>query len=217
MGCPLYLAASFNEFVFNTLDITAVKHTNTRTTIISRYIANEISNVSYNTRNVIHINIFYGKCLNTFVSNCIYIRILFPASSTLFPGARSKEISSERKGALGSPRRLSREFARSKKGAWCITLFLSPCLSLSFCFEKSQEGRRQGRRQGVVAISRTAKRVYLIEKFLCTSLSPLFVFLSFFILFRLPLPSPLHHLPLPFSLFFHLNLCLSLYNVSLFF
>lgn len=172
-------------------------------------------NVSHNTRNVIHINIFYGKCLNTFVSNCIYIRLLFPASSTLFPGARSKEISFERKGALGSPRRLSRELARSKKGAWCTTLFLSPCLSLSFCFEKSQEGRRQGRRQGVVAISRTAKRVYLIEKFLCTSLPPLFVFLSFFIFFRLPPPSPLHHLPLPFSLFFHLSLCLPLYNVCL--
>lgn len=41
--CPRYLAARFNEFVFNTLDITTVKHTNTRITVIFLYIANEIS------------------------------------------------------------------------------------------------------------------------------------------------------------------------------
>ena len=70
---------------------------------------------------------------------------------------RSKGISSPwRKGALGSL------CLREQGGVRALPF------SASLRLEKSQEGRRQGRRQGVVAISRAAKRVYLIEKFLST-------------------------------------------------
>lgn len=112
--------------------------------------------------------------------------------------------------------------------------------SASLHLEKSQEGRRQGRRQGVVAISRAAKRVYLIEKFLPTPsfppsgspipssilLPPPFLHTSACLLsssssrvlrffFLLPYNIPFLLLPFPYVPRFHVSLSLLFDSISL--